>query len=556
MLKSAIRLGRRGKGMAGEKIKVAVLGGGIGAMSAALALTEIDPTGETYEITVHQLGWRLGGKTASGRNPKYGQRIEEHGLHIWSGAYANAFTLMRIAFKALNRPPGPLATIGDAFRRQNDFSLSSDEAGGWSPWPFWFPPDEDANLFPGADNLWDADPVMPSIVTLIRRLIEWIEAAAKGHPSLALPIVPRSSPTAQPPAHLRAFVAGAAGHAQPASAAEALPAARRAAELLENGEASAANLNWPDVADLLRVALGLELVAYQLAKGQPGKSGEIQGIEAVIVGTLIAIGAIDNACIDQGFHTIDGLELRDFLLQASPLFLKPQIQALLAETVLLRAFYDYCFAYEAGDRAKPSLSACTAVQALLRLGLTYKGAFFFKATAGFGDTIFTPIYQVLKSRGVNFQFFHKVTDLLPSADGASIETIVVEQQAALMSDLNGYQPLVPVNGIECWPSAPRWSQLVNGRQYEADGVDFEAYYSPQPPPVGEPLRTSAGTALRQDRSRDLRRRARNDLQGARRSAQGLGGHGRQSRHRAHPGVAVLGGQQGRGPRRSVRRAAE
>ena len=114
--------------MADGKVKVAVLGGGMGAMSAALALTEIDPKGEKYEITVHQLGWRLGGKTASGRNPKYGQRIEEHGLHIWSGAYDNAFTIMRIAFKALNRPPGdPLATIGDAFKRQNQFFLTSDE---------------------------------------------------------------------------------------------------------------------------------------------------------------------------------------------------------------------------------------------------------------------------------------------------------------------------------------------------------------------------------------------------------------------------------------------
>ena len=60
--------------MADGKVKVAVLGGGMGAMSAALALTEIDPKGEKYDITVHQLGWRLGGKTASGRNPEYGQR--------------------------------------------------------------------------------------------------------------------------------------------------------------------------------------------------------------------------------------------------------------------------------------------------------------------------------------------------------------------------------------------------------------------------------------------------------------------------------------------------
>ena len=44
--------------------------------------------------------------------------------------------------------------------------------------------------------------------------------------------------------------------------------------------------------------------------------------------------------------------------------------------------------------------------------------------AGMGDTIFAPIYEVLKRRGVTFNFFHRVTSLnqAPSrgrAQGAS-----------------------------------------------------------------------------------------------------------------------------------------
>jgi uncharacterized protein with NAD-binding domain and iron-sulfur cluster len=58
------------------KVRVAILGGGVGAMTAAFALTEIDKAGENFEITVHQLGWRLGGKCASGRNSDHGGRIE------------------------------------------------------------------------------------------------------------------------------------------------------------------------------------------------------------------------------------------------------------------------------------------------------------------------------------------------------------------------------------------------------------------------------------------------------------------------------------------------
>ena len=468
--------------MADGKIKVAILGGGMGAMSAALALTEIDPTGEKYEITVHQLGWRLGGKTASGRNPEYGQRIEEHGLHIWSGAYNNAFTLMRLTFKALNRPPSdPLATIGDAFKRQNQFFLTSDENDTWSPWSAWLPPDEDPNVFPGADSLWDNDPVMPSIKTLIRRMIAWLEYLIGQHQGLVAPAGPLAVMVLQIsdlPPHVQLLIASVSSGAPAQSATVLLDAARQAAELLENGDTSVPELEWADVANMLRCALYLVFAAYLAFPEPRERSISEQGL----IGILIAIGAIDNDCLTNGFHTIEAFDFQDFLVQSSPALLKDDMRTFLSKTVMLRALYDYCFAYEAGDRTKPSLSACTAVQALLRLGLTYKGAFFFKATAGFGDTIFTPIYQLLKSRGVTFCFFHNVTALLPSADGSTIETIMIEQQVDLAPGVMEYDPFgPPVAGIHSWPNAPLWNQLLDGERLAAAGVNFEDYYSPQPP---------------------------------------------------------------------------
>ena len=45
--------------------KIAILGGGGGSLIAAWELVRTDPT--AYDITVYQLGWRLGGKGASGR---------------------------------------------------------------------------------------------------------------------------------------------------------------------------------------------------------------------------------------------------------------------------------------------------------------------------------------------------------------------------------------------------------------------------------------------------------------------------------------------------------
>ena len=74
-----------------RRIRVAVLGGGVGAMTAAAELSATAALRAKYAVTVYQQGWRLGGKGASGRNAAYGQRIEEHGLHMWLGFYARAY---------------------------------------------------------------------------------------------------------------------------------------------------------------------------------------------------------------------------------------------------------------------------------------------------------------------------------------------------------------------------------------------------------------------------------------------------------------------------------
>src|SRR5436309_10765811 len=99
-----------------ERIRVAILGGGMASIVAAYELTSPALRGR-YEVTVYQLGWRLGGKCASGRNHQYHERIEEHGLHVWFGFYDNAFRVMREAYEELGRDPGePLATWQDAFK--------------------------------------------------------------------------------------------------------------------------------------------------------------------------------------------------------------------------------------------------------------------------------------------------------------------------------------------------------------------------------------------------------------------------------------------------------
>ena len=68
-------------------------------MVTAYALTDQPGWEDKYDLTVYCLGWRLGGKGASGRNMDQGARIEEHGLHIWFGFYEHAFRMLRGAYE-------------------------------------------------------------------------------------------------------------------------------------------------------------------------------------------------------------------------------------------------------------------------------------------------------------------------------------------------------------------------------------------------------------------------------------------------------------------------
>ena len=106
-----------------DRQRVAILGGGIAGLSAAYELSETDE----YEVTLYTMGWRLGGKGASSCNKALGNRVEEHGLHLWFGFYENAFDLMRRAYAEMDPPqsiedhftPVKQIVLGEEFKGQS-----------------------------------------------------------------------------------------------------------------------------------------------------------------------------------------------------------------------------------------------------------------------------------------------------------------------------------------------------------------------------------------------------------------------------------------------------
>ncbi|NES92223.1 hypothetical protein, partial [Okeania sp. SIO2B9] len=97
--------------------------------------------------------------------------------------------------------------------------------------------------------------------------------------------------------------------------------------------------------------------------------------------------------------------------------------------------------------------------------------------AGMGDTVFTPMYQVLKDRGVKFAFFHKVESLNLSEDRKTVASITMNRQVELKNGPLSYQPLVDILDLECWPEKPDYSQMKDPGAVE--GIDLESYYSGQ-----------------------------------------------------------------------------
>ena len=104
-----------GKGV--KPKKVAIMGGGTASCTAALTLTDQPGWKERYDITIYQLGWRLGGKARSGRNKDYGQRSEGITGYDFPASYLETKRLMQSVYNELKRPEGaPLRTFEEAFK--------------------------------------------------------------------------------------------------------------------------------------------------------------------------------------------------------------------------------------------------------------------------------------------------------------------------------------------------------------------------------------------------------------------------------------------------------
>jgi uncharacterized protein with NAD-binding domain and iron-sulfur cluster len=451
--------------------KIAILGGGVGAITTAFALTNPDnPKRAQYDITLYQMGWRLGGKGASGRNtdPEYHDRIQEHGLHIWFGFYDNAFKHMRQCYDELTKPYGPkgsllrapdapLANWREAFKPHGSAFIAEEFKGNWHQWHSVMPVNDqvpgDGELLP----LWSylelaidmmfkvfhnsttTDPITGDVdlkfpegrTRKINKLGSWMDTLILKFFEYTLKTLPS------------------------------------VAKLIDSG-------------GKLLIKLMTIWMRWHWNRVKNEVETNIQKRQGWII-LNFAYAQIKGAFVDnlfeKGIDSINHLDYREWISRHAF-----DDNGLMINSAFLLSVYDGSFAYINGDNSTPpgahfppngNMEAGTTLRAGIRFALTYKGAPVWKMQAGMGDTVFGPYYQVLKRRGVKFEFFSRVKEVIPSEDCSSIEKIIIEKQATVKD--GEYRPFVDIKGLPCWPAKPLYDQLEEGKELRERNIDLESY---------------------------------------------------------------------------------
>jgi uncharacterized protein with NAD-binding domain and iron-sulfur cluster len=453
-------------------VEVAIIGGGCAAVTAAFELTRPEHRGK-YHVTIYQVGWRLGGKGASGRGRA--DRIEEHGLHVWLGFYENAFRLLRECYAELAARPGTrrFATWQDAFMATPVVGVADRGASGaWQPWLAHFPAEPG---LPGdpleGPNPFSVGTYLVRTAILLRTLFV---ACRERQVDAGAPSVGGGG----------AATADAARAASPLDDVARLLRYGTLATLLGLIEAAwileavlAASPGYPQelvlrFLDVIATNAQRQLASLADRDDEVRRLWEVIDLVLAILRGLVRFGV---AFDPRGFDAIDDYECREWLRLngASPRSL---------DSAIMRGLYDLALAYEDGDAARPRLAAGQALRGSLRMFFTYRGSLFWKMRAGMGDVVFAPFYEVLKRRGVTFRFFHRLENVglvaperLKPGERPYVDSLEFDVQADVLGG-DEYRPLVDVRGLPCWPARPDPAQLVDGERFAAEGREFESHW--------------------------------------------------------------------------------
>jgi uncharacterized protein with NAD-binding domain and iron-sulfur cluster len=431
------------------KTKVAILGGGVGALTTAYHLCATEELRARYDVTIYQMGWRLGGKGATGRNDW--NRIQEHGLHVWFGFYNNAFKLMQDVFEVWEKDSNNALQNWRDTLKPHDFTPIGMVLKGNKPayWPLSWPrlggTAGDPNVIPTPTQL------IGSILGVLEDLfIHWDDLTGL-------------------------IIDGKLVHdgdRNDKSRESAPPDLSHHINLVKKLRAAHQN-NSLDPAAVRILLRSLNVIFAFLPN-----THVLRDFFAFFI--PFSVGVIDDFIIaGRTADSLDEIEFTDWLIQHGG------IPRDLRKSTTLRTCYDTFMQYLDGDYHKPNWAAGIAALSCVRMFFTCHEAVFWNMEAGMGEVIVVPIYQTLLQCGVKVKFFRRVENLGLSDDQQLIETIKVAKQVDLVGGGDDYHPLIDVSldsgkTLLAWPIEPLWAQVDKGEIIKntlaANGSSLESHW--------------------------------------------------------------------------------
>ena len=184
----------------------------------------------------------------------------------------------------------------------------------------------------------------------------------------------------------------------------------------------------------------------------------------------VIIGFIEDNLLQRGFYTINHLDLCQWLK-------KHGASEITLDSGFVLTHYDEIIAYRNRDIHKPDMEAGTALQFYLPLYFCCEDVFKWELEAELGDSIFAPIYKVLKRRGVHFKFFHKVEKLVLNNNSKFVQEVRMTKQVRLLSE--EYNPLIDVKGLPSWPNEPKYEEILQDEAHllQKHNIDLESFWT-------------------------------------------------------------------------------
>jgi uncharacterized protein with NAD-binding domain and iron-sulfur cluster len=465
--------------MSADRPRIVIVGAGPSGLATAAALTSVPDWQDRYSVDVYQMGWRIGGKCATGRNEDAADRIQEHGIHVFGNMYFNALHMVRQVFDEWNasHPDQPPLRMQDEFLPSVTTWNTEYFDGAWHQYIGYFP-DTEGDPWDDPDGEASVSQIVQGALFVANRNLER---------ALYAPLPEHATWAQRVGFRIRGWTRGVVERSA-RSVAHRMDVEMHRQRRGEGGDGIG-----DDVVDLLEAVVDAMGV---IARRRGDVETRLMFTQVDLVVTALR-GMVADDLFARDIDDLDHENYRDWLIRHG---LDPLTQV----SGIPQGYPNTALSYEYGDTtAVPTMSAAAWLTFFVRqMAGVGAGAYFFRR--GTGETVMKPLFEVLRDRGVRFHFFHKLREV--QVDGDRVTALHFDVQATVHggAEYQPLRPILPVAGSHedthgggvgelVWPDRPLYDQLEQGDELRDRKVDLESWWTDWQPVGTHTLHVDAAT---------------------------------------------------------------